>query len=197
MDLDQLKLKWQERAAHDLVPELNVTQMLRQPAKSALSALKRSFRKQIVLLAVLFLLIFYQFRNKDLFINTFFWWYLFVCLSLCLFFYANLRLVKRLERTDQPLTSHLLTQLSLIEKRMRWHRIFTRVAVIVLIILAETLPFFSDESMVLKWHAVDPLLRVVVYLAFILFQYFVGKRLAQKRYGQHLQRLKGLLNDTL
>ncbi len=197
MDLDQLKQKWQAETAHSSARDVDLSYNLREPARSSLSALKRSFRKQIVLMALLFTLIYYQFRHKELFINTFFWWYFAFCFGLALFFYVNYRLVQRLEKSDQPLTSHLRAEVNIIEKRMRWQRVFTRLVAIVLMVLAEILPFYSNESMVVKWHAVEPALRVAAYAAFLVFQYYVGRRLAKRRYGQHLERLKQILNDTL
>jgi hypothetical protein len=196
MELDELKQQWQAASAHDNEGSRDVQLLLKQRGQSSLAALKKSFRKQIVLLVFVFFMIFYQLRHKHLMTNLFFWWYLLFCVSLCVFFYVNFRIVKRLDKTDDPLSAHLLNQVTVLEKRMRWHRIFTRVAVVVLILFAEILPYFSTESMLVKWHAVNPFIRIAVYAGFILFQYYAGKRLAVKRYGQHLERLKTLLNDT-
>lgn len=197
MDLDQLKQKWQVETEHDVSRDADLSYNLREPARSSLSALKKSFRKQMLLMVVLFAFIYYQFRHKELFINTFLWWYFGFCFGLAVFFYLNFRLVSRLEKNNQPLVPHLRTQLNVIETRIRWQRMFTRVVAIVLMLLAEILPFYSTESMVVKWHAVNPIVRIAAYAGFLVFQYFLGKRLAEKRYGQHIDRLKQLLNDTL
>jgi magnesium-transporting ATPase (P-type) len=196
MEIDQLKQQWQQDVAGDTPPDVDLQQIRNHSGASSLSDLKRSFRKQIVLLALVFSMVIYQFRHKDLLNSVFFWLYLLFSISLLIFFYANFRIVKRLESNDQPLTAHLLQQVTLLQQRMRLHLMFTRGAALLLFILAELVPFFSEESMLVKWHAVHPLIRVAVYIAFIIFQYFVGKKLAEKRYGRHLQRLQSLINDS-
>ena len=196
MELDQLKQQWQKASAQDTPPHRDVRHILRQAGKGPLASLKRNFRKQIILLVLVFFIIANQFRDRGLFNNLFVQFYLVFCLSLCIFFYYNYRMVKRLEKTDHPLIDHLINQVTLLEKRMRWHRMFTRIAVIVLILLVEIIPLFHNDRMLQKWHAVAPLIRIAVYAGFILLHYYVGKKLAGRRYGQHLQRLKNLLTDA-
>jgi hypothetical protein len=196
MDLDQLKQRWQQTDTHESTQGNNLRSLLRGRDRGPVAALKRNFRRQIIILLLVFALFLHELRDRQIFHNVFFDWYLVCGLSLCIFFYVNLRLVKKLERTDEALTDHIKNEVAVLEKRMRWHRIFTRIAIVSLIALLEILPFFSSERMLQKWHAVEPVIRIAAYAALLLFQYYVGRFIARRRYGQHLDRLKKILNDA-
>ena len=196
MELEQLKNSWKEVTEKIPASRYSIRNILHKPGKSPLAALKRNFRKQIILLSFLAIMIMYQFRERDFLNSIFFWCYIGFTISLSIFFYINYHIAGKLEKMDRPLSSHLSIQVKILEKRMKWHRVFTRIAVIVFFILAEILPYYTNERMLNKWHALNPLLRITIYLAFIIFQYYAGKFLARKRYGRHLDRLKNLLTET-
>jgi hypothetical protein len=196
MDIDELKQRWQQADTNESVPGNSLRSFLRRPDRGPVAALKRNFRRQIIVLLIVFALFLHELRERQIFHNVFFYWYLVCGLCLCIFFYVNLRLVKRLEKTDEALTAHIKIQVATLEKRMRWYRTFTRVAIVSLIILLEILPFYSGERMLQKWHAVEPVIRIAVYAGLLLFQYYVGRLIARRRYGKHLERLKKILNDA-
>jgi hypothetical protein len=197
MELDQLKQRWQQTGSTGNTPPKNKFKMLlRRRNEDPISSMKRNFRRQIIVLVFVFCLFLHEMRNRQIFHNVFFDWYLVCGACLCVFFYLNLHLVRQMEKTDKSLTAHIKAQVALLEKRMRWQRIFPRVAIASLIILLEVLPFFSSESMLQKWHAVAPMIRIAVYTGLLLFQFYVGRLIARRRYGQHLDRLKKILNDA-
>jgi len=195
MELDELKEKWRESNKANVIPKRGIKSILRRRDRGPIASLKRNFRRQIVLLVIVFFLFLHQFRNRELYNNIFFLWYVVVGLCMIIVFYLNLRIVKKLENTDDTVVAHLSSQIILLQKRMRWQRISARIAIIALIILLEIVPFFSNESMIQKWHAVSPLIRIAAYIALLSFQHFVGKFRSKRRYGQHIERLKKALED--
>src|SRR6476620_1698756 len=190
MELDQLKQRWQQTGSTGNTPPKNKFKMiLRRRNEDPISSMKRNFRRQIIVLLLVFFLFLHELRNREVFHNAFFDWYLVCGTCLCVFFFLNLRLVRQLEKTDESLTDHIRAHVALLGKGMRWRRIFSQVAIASLIILLEILPFFSSESMLQKWHAVAPIIRIAAYAGLLLFQYYAGRLIAHRRYGQHLDRL--------
>ena len=196
MDIDQFKQRWQQAGPDESTFSNTLKSILRRPNRDPVDSLKRNFRRQIIILLIVFFLFLHELRERAIFHNVFFDWYLVCGVCLCVFFYLNLQLVKQLEKADGSLTSHVKAQVALLEKRLSWHRIFTRIAIISLIILLEILPYFSSERMLQKWHAVAPVIRIAAYASLLLFQYYVGRAVARRRYGQHIERLKKILNDA-
>ena len=197
MELDQFKQKWRQANANNNPPERDLKSIFNRGRRGPVAALKRNFRRRIVVLVLVCVLFLHEFRDRDLFNNVFFLWFVVMAFCLAVLFYLNLRVVKDLEKTDEPVAAHIQSQVDLMEKRIGWYRMFTRVAFIVLIILLETLPYFSGERMLQKWHSVAPLIRVAAYAALLLFQYYAGRMLARKRYGQYLERLQNILHDAV
>jgi hypothetical protein len=197
MELDELKNKWQQVNEHTTTNRFDIKNIFnRNRNNSPLALLKRNFRKRIIALMLVFVLFLQTFRENELFHNVFFLWYLVVAVILSIFFFINYRLVQDIENADSTLKDHIKTQVISLEKRIRWYRIFTRIAMIVFVILLETVPLFSNERMVQKWHSLPIVVRISSYAALLAFQHFAGKFLARKRYGQHLERMKQILSAT-
>ena len=196
MELDELKEKWRQAGTHETPSRNSFKTIFRRRDQGPVAALKRNFRRQIIILSIVFFLFVHEFQNRELLNNVFFLWYAVCALLLCAFFFVNLQLVKRLETAGETLTAHVKSEIVLLEKRMKWQRVFTFVAIASLIVLLEVLPFFSDERMLNKWHSLAPVIRVSAYAALLLFRYFAGKLIAHRRYGRHVERLKKIMDET-
>ena len=193
MELDQLKQRWHQ-ADNNTTP--NFRNIFNRRDQGPIASLKRNFRRQIIVLALVFFLFARQLHDRVLYENVFFMWYACCALLLCAFFYINLQLVRRLENTDNNMIAYIKNEVALLEKRMQWQRWFVRFTIAALIVLLEVLPYFSDERMLQKWHNVSLIIRIAVYAALLLFQYFVKNMIAHRRYGQHIERLKEILADA-
>lgn len=197
MELDELKNKWQQVNEGSNPNKFDLKNIFnRNKGRTPLESLKRNFRKRIVAFMLVFVLFLYTFREKDLFNNVFFLWYLVVAIFLSIFFFINYRLVQKIEHSDSSLKDHIKAQVNSLETRMRWYRVFTRIAIIFFIVLLEAVPLFSNERMVQKWHAVPVAIRIGSYALLLSFQHFAGKLIARRRYGQHLERMKQILSST-
>ena len=70
-----------------------------------------------------------------------------------------------------------------------------RIALLYFIVLAEVLPYFQHYRMLDKWHAVSPVIRFSLYGGLLILQYFINKKMAERKYGRHLAYLKELAKE--
>ena len=101
------------------------------------------------------------------------------------------------EMEDNPGISqgNLEQQIWLLEKRISQNLTRIRIALLLFILLTEILPYFQQFRMLNKWHALSPIIRFSSYAAYLVIQYFVSRAVTQKKFGKHLDRLKGLLKE--
>lgn len=89
----------------------------------------------------------------------------------------------------------LQEQVAVLETRLRRNLIGLRFVLLYFIVLLEVLPYFQHYRMLDKWHSLTPLLRFGMYAGFLLFQYFMSRRLYQYKFGSHLEYLKNLVSE--
>ncbi|HET7898729.1 MAG TPA: hypothetical protein VFL47_13690, partial [Flavisolibacter sp.] len=109
--------------------------------------------------------------------------------------YFNYRVVGKMEGMNGRVINNLQEQVNLLETRLRRNIIGVRLALLYFIVLLEVLPFFQHYRMLDKWHALSPWIRIGAYAGFVLFQYFVSRRLFQRKFGHHLSYLKDLVRE--
>lgn len=196
MELDDLKQTWKQADKKQKIPSGDITELIQNKSFGPFAALKKRFRKQIVL--VIFtaaLLINNLSRNHQIFTDVLFWSYIAFCIALCLFFYLNYRLVSKMLCMDGMIKFNLERQVAILEKRLKMQLVGIRIIAVLFIVLSEVLPYLDNEPMLEKWHSLPPLLRLLVYVTLLVSQYFISKAVSQRRYGQHLSYIKNLLNE--
>jgi hypothetical protein len=57
------------------------------------------------------------------------------------------------------------------------------------------LPYFQHYRMLDKWHSLPLLVRIAVYLGFLLLQYFISPVILQRKFGRHLNYLNTLVKE--
>jgi hypothetical protein len=127
--------------------------------------------------------------------SVLFWSYVAFCLGVVLYTYVNYRIVSKMEGLDGRVKTILQEQITVLETRLRRNTIGLRLVVLYFIVLLEVLPHFQHYRMLDKWHNLSPLIRFGVYAGFLLFQYFVSRRIMQHKFGHHLAYLKSLVKE--
>jgi Na+/melibiose symporter-like transporter len=196
MELDDLKQTWKQTPTNKPV-NTDIMELLQHKSYGPVVALKKQFLKQIRLMIILPLLIF--FTNLDdvhkVLTSVLFWTYIAFCLGLIVFSWFNYRIVQKMEGMDAMVKPNLEQQISILETRLKWHVIGVRIAFIFFVVLVEILPYFQHYSMLDKWHSLSPLIRFSSYAAFLALQYFTVRPILHRKFGQHLNYLKSLVND--
>jgi len=162
-----------------------------------IAALKREFRKQIAVMAILplFLLVTTVDDISRIFTNVLFWTYVAFCLAMLVFASANYRIVKKMGAMDGMVRSNLEQQVDLLETRLKWKLIGLRMVLLFFIVLLEVVPHFQHYRMLDKWHSLSPVIRFGTYAAFLVLQYFLSRIVSERKFGGHIKYLKALMNE--
>ena len=198
MELDDLKQTWKETSIKKN-KNTDIMDLMKHKSYGPIAALKREFRKQITVMALLPL--FLLFTTVDdmsrIFTNVLFWSYVAFCLGMVVFAWVNYRIVEKMGTMDGMVKSNLEQQIDLLETRLKWKLIGLRIVLFFFMVLVEVIPYFQHYSMLDKWHSLSPLIRFGTYLAFFVMQYFLSKLVSERKFGGHIKYLKVLMTEMI
>jgi hypothetical protein len=196
MELDDLKQTWKETTIKKN-KNTDIMDIMKHKSYGPIAALKKEFRKQIVVMALLplFLLFTTVDDMSGIFSNVLFWTYLGFCLGMVIFALANYHIVEKMGAMDGMVRSNLEQQIDLLETRLKWKLVGLRVALVFFIILVEIVPYFQHYRMLDKWHSLSALIRFGSYAALLVLQYFVNRMVSERKFGGHIKYLKALMEE--
>ena len=196
MELDDLKQSWKETNIKTY-KNTDIMDLMKHKSYGPIAALKREFRKQIAVMALLplFLLFTTVDDMSQVFTNVLFWSYVAFCLGMVIFASVNYRIVEKMGTMDGMVISTLEKQIDLLETRLKWKIIGLRVALLFFIVLVEVVPYFQHYRMLDKWHSLSPLIRFGTYTGFLILQYFLSRIVSERKFGSHIKYLKSLINE--
>ena len=194
MELDELKKMWNETPVQNK-PIKNIMELIQQKNYGPLASLKTTYRKQIrLMMALSLMLIAVNLEDIDkVLTSVLFWSYVVFCIGVILFARFNYNLVKEMQSADSVVKSSLQKQIALLEKRANIEIVGLRIVFLFFVLLLEVVPYFQHYRMLDKWHSLSVPVRFGIYAAFLLFQYFVNRRIKQHRVGRHIAYLKELV----
>ncbi len=196
MELDDLKQTWNQNQSTKPL-NTDIMELIQHKSYGPLAALKKAFRKQIVLMAIIpayFIIL--NVDNPDALLNNVILWsYIAFCLGVIIFSYYNYRIVNKMEGMDHMVKVNLEQQVDLLEKRMKWKKTALMFALIFFILLIEIVPYFQHYRMLDKWHSLPAAIRYLVYAGLFVLQYFANTFVNERRYGRHLKYLKELVKE--
>ncbi len=196
MELDDLKQNWKKSTIKNNI-NTDIMELIQHKSYGPIAALKKEFRKQIILMLILpaFLLVTSVDDINLALTSILFWSYVFFCIGMAAFSWENYRMAARMEQMDGMVRSNLQQQVSLLEKRLQLKNLGLRVALLFFVILTEIVPYFQHYRMLDKWHSLSPLTRFGSYALLFIAQYFLGRKIMQRKFGNHINYLKRLLKD--
>jgi hypothetical protein len=196
MELDDLKQTWQ-KSQLTKPSNTNIMELIQHKSYGPLAALKKAFRKQILLMIILPAYV--VLTNTDdvdhALKSVMLWAYIAFVLGVIVFTYYNYRIVSKMESMDNLVKTNLEQQVNLLQTRMKWKKTGLMIALLFFILLAETVPYFQHYRMLDKWHSVAPGIRFLSYVSFLILQSFISTWVNERRYGRHLRYLKELANE--
>jgi hypothetical protein len=196
MELDDLKKDW-NKIETTKIKNMQIMDLVHQKNYGPLAAIKKGLRKQIILMSIMpLVLITTNITNLEgVFTSILFWSYVAFCILVILFSLNNYAIVKKMEARDGNVKSTLEEQLSLLEQRQRMKLNGLKGVMLFFIVLLEVVPFIQDYRMLNKWHALNPLIRFGAYAGFLVLQHFVARQVSHRRFGKHLEYLRGLVRE--
>ncbi len=196
MELDELKKIWNETPVKNK-PTTNIMELIQNKNYGPLVSLKRTYRKQITVMALLPLLLLATNSNniEHALTSILFWSYVIFCVGVILFAFYNYQIVKRMQTMHTMVKANLEEQITLLEKRANVEIWGLRCALLFFAILVEVVPYYQHYSMLDKWHSFPVLVRIGTYTGLLLLQYFFNRQLKQQRVGRHLDYLKELIDQ--
>ena len=196
MELDDLKQTWKETTIKKN-KNTDIMDIMKHKSYGPIAALKREFRKQIVVMALLplFLLITTVDDISKIYTNVLFWSYVAFCIGMIFFASVNYGIVKKMGTMDGMVRSNIEQQVDLLETRLKWKLVALRAVLLFFIVLLEVIPYFQHYSMLDKWHSLSPFIRFGAYAAFLVLQYFLSRMVSQRKFGGHIDYLKSLMKE--
>lgn len=196
MELDDLKQTWKQTPIKKN-KNTDIMEMIQHKSYGPVTALKNAFRKEIVLMALLPFLLLATNANdisKPL-ISVMYWCYVAFCITMIVLSIRNYLTVSKWDRMDGMVRANLEQQINILEMRLRWNIIGTRITMLFFIALTEIMPYFQHFRMLDKWHSLSPYIRFGSYAALLILQYFTTKTVTRRKYGNHLEYLKRLVKE--
>ena len=171
-------------------------EMIHQKSRGPLGSLKHAFKRQMIAIAVLMLVVSVSNAGNIESISGYVLYFSYVafCMAVIVALYLNYRQTSKMESMDKPVKNNLEEYVVQLEQRLKWQYTGSRTVVLLFIVLLEVLPLFYHARMLDRWHSVHPAIRFSAYIAYFCFVYFFSRRVKQRKFGQHLDHLKMLLN---
>jgi hypothetical protein len=196
MELDDLKQMWNQ-APLKTTKNTDIMDIIKHKTYGPLAALKAVYRKQILVMCLLpFLLLMTNLEDlqKPL-TSVLFWSYIAFCSAMIVFARYNYRTVSNMAVMDDMVRTNLEQQINVLEKRARLEIAVLRGVLLFFMALTEIVPYFQHYRMLDKWHSLPLYARVGAYAGLILLQFFLNRRIKQRKIGRHLDYLKELVNE--
>lgn len=197
MELDDLKQPWKEADKNQKKQNRNIMELIQQKSYGPVAALKRSYRKQIIVMLMLpFILLLTNATDisKPL-TSVMYWSYVAFCIGVIIFASFNYRIADKMQNMDGMVKQNLEQQISLLETRMNWTIIGLRIVLLFFVILTEVLPYFQHYRMLDKWHSLSPFIRYGLYAFLFIIQYIFSPKVLNRKFGRHLTYLKELVKE--
>jgi len=196
MELDELKQMWQQTPVRNNV-NTDIMELIQHKTYGPIAALKHVFKKQILVMGMLPLLLLATNSQhvQGVLTSVLFWSYVAFCIGMIAFAFYNYRIVSSMERMDGMVKANLEQRINLLEKRANLEVAGIRGVLLLFIALLEIVPYFQHYRMLEKWHSLPLMVRVGFYAAFLLLQYVLNKKIKQRKVGRHLAYLKELVNE--
>jgi 4-hydroxybenzoate polyprenyltransferase len=218
MELDSLKDIWKDLDESDLQPgrDVPISSMLHKRSQSTIARLKRNLNRELIVVLIIYSLTIW-------YIVTFQQLYSELALLLALvggaflfYYYRKSKLLKQMECVACEVRSNLKQQLGTLEKYVRFYFIAGTILTPLAYFAAGMIILFNAQEV--NSHVVDVSLDAQTSVSqmpiaqhisnhrfFVLFlsigavltlgSYFVNRWLIGKLYGQHIQKLKDLVNQ--
>ena len=197
MELDDLKQTWKQTDSKHQSLNKNIMEMIQHKSYGPVAALKRSYKKQIIMMALMpFVLLFTNMDDPGAALTSIMYWsYVALCMGVIVFSFNGYQIADRMQNMDGMVKQNLEQQISLLETTLKWKMIGIRIALLIFILLTEIVPHFQHYRMLDKWHSLSPFIRFGAYGLLFFLQYMLNPIVAERKFGRHLAHLRGMMKE--
>ena len=197
MELDELKQTWQQASINNTSKNTDIMDLIQHKSYGPIAAMKRNFRKEIIMMCIIpFVLLLTNLDNvPGVLTSIMFWSYVAFCIGVIAFASYSYSIVDRMGKMDRMVRTNLEQQIHLLEARLKQNIIGIRIAMIYFIVLTEVVPYFQHYRTLAMWHSLSPFARYGTYAGLLLLQYFVSRKVVNRKFGTHLNYLRQLARE--
>ncbi len=197
MELDDLKDKWRNSdPTHTSTSKQKIMELIQQKSHGPVAALKKAFRKQLLIIPALAMLVGDALINPSRRTDPFFSLCFGIILLCGIFFAVGYFSLDKMSKADAPVVDQLKRQLRSLQEMMLFYRIISFAGVLMLVIFLEVYKDLWTGTAVADWFEVGLWLRIPAYGGLLFWAYTAFNTFFQKEYGKHLDELKKSLSDA-
>jgi hypothetical protein len=191
MELDNLKNTWKDSSTNASTPKNTIMELTQKKSYGPISTLQESFRRQVIIIPVLFVILIVQsVARPELRTDPFFGLFIGMIILMTIFFASAFLILNNMNNPESPVAHQLKHQLNSLNRMLLCYRVVAFTAVIMLAIFLE---YFSNEGTALliqEWYDVELWLRIFAYIALGVISLFIGKLRFEQEYGRHLAEVR-------
>jgi len=204
MELDQLKEMWGDVGSKEKSPSADELQaLLQKKSKSPIAKMKRNLLIELLSIVIIYVItVAYYFLNHSGGMLSAAWMLMVIGVFYVFYYLRKRKLLNSMECVSCEIKSNLKMQLVTLEKYVRFYMISGTLLVPVVFVItglivllyspeAASVPSVKTTNFLLKSSAV----LFVVAIVFTIPIYFANKWYVRKLYGQHIERLKTIVNE--
>lgn len=196
MELDQLKEMWSNVGSKQPGPSADELQaMLQKKSQSPIAKMKRNLTWELITIVVFYSITIFSMRNYEKIFASFTILLLMIGFLFGIYFYFKYRLLQSMECLTCEVKSNLQMQLQTLEKYVRKYFVFSNLLTPVVFFATGFITYMQRDADL----TVSPLrfwtIFSIIGILFTVAVYFLNKWYIHKLYGQHILRLKNILND--
>ena len=197
MELETLKQIWKEADEGTIAkrPAKPFWELANQKSNSLIAKMKRNLFVELTLVIFSFCSVaIYYFNAFHGSLSEVSWVYMILGLFFIIYFMIKYRLLNQMHCVTCKVKKHLETQLTSLEKLVRFYLISGTIMIPLLLIFFFWL--LRVKHLAIGGIGMDQLAYFVIYTSAItLFMWFVNKWWVNQLYGRHIQRLRNMLNE--
>jgi hypothetical protein len=192
MELDGLKDIW-NKSTNQLPVNNNIMETIYSDSNSPLALLEKKLKITLGIFPLVVILFGGTFLSKSMAQQSPVTWLLFsiMCIEF-LFSLGNYHIVKQIQQHNGTVRANLLGKITILQKRYKTYLFAHQGLYGLLAVLLEISMYKHWDANFNGWYTVNPVLRVAVYVVFLVVQYMLKKSSLKSHYGQYLEKLNSL-----
>lgn len=198
MELDDFKQDWKKSGEQYQTPHYNLNDLLVSQSSGPLSALKKKYKKQVILLPIAAGLLGLVMAQKPILQQSAFIWFIIpVLLLLAAMYYRDYRLILNMEQTNtNALRNSIQENVTLLKGNAKQQLLFTRILLVAFILILEATMYYQHTVDFNFWQAITLPIRLAIYALILLIQPYITKYFFNLSFGQYIKHLEKLLDQA-
>lgn len=198
MELDDFKQDWKKSGEQLQTPDYNLNDLLVSRSSGPLSALKKKYKNQVILLPLAAGLLGFVMAQKPILQQSAFIWFIIpVLLLLALMYYRDYRLIVNMEQTTtDSIKNSLQVNVNLLNRNAEQQLHFTRIILVGFVLILEATMYYQHTADFNFWREVLLPIRLALYALILFVQPYITKYFFKLSFGNYINRLQELFDQA-